>query len=224
MVAPVLEAPPSVRRRTNGRIPPPAPPTGGVDGHDDEPSPRRPVMDSALLATLFLIGGEIMFFAGLVSAFWVLRVSASAWPPPLQPRLPVGVTGANTVVLLGSSVVILMAGRALERGERSTAERRLWTAAGLGATFLVVQGYEWLRLVSYGLTVGSSTYGSTFYTLVGAHAAHVVGALVWLTVSAVLLGRGRFVAGRTGALRACALYWHFVVALWPVLYVTVYLL
>ena len=224
MVAPALEAPPSVRGQTNGRLPPPRPPTGGGDDHDDEPSPRRPVMENALLATLFLIGGEVMLFAGLVSAFWVLRVSAPAWPPPLQPRLPVGVTGANTVVLLGSSVVILMASRALERGDRSTAGRRLWGAAGLGATFLAVQGYEWLQLVGYGLTVHSSTYGATFYTLVGAHAAHVLGALVWLTISALLLARGRFAAGRTGALRACALYWHFVVALWPVLYVTVYLL
>src|SRR5439155_726747 len=118
MVAPALEAPPSVRGHTNGRLPPPRPPTGGGDDHDDEPSPRRPVMENALLATLFLIGGEVMLFAGLVSAFWVLRVSAPAWPPPLQPRLPVGVTGANTVVLLGSSVVIRMASRALERGDR----------------------------------------------------------------------------------------------------------
>jgi len=181
-------------------------------------------MDNALLATLFLIGGEIMLFAGLVSAFLVLRVSAPVWPPPLQPRLPVGVTGVNTIILFSSSAMIVMAGRALGRGERGAALRSLWSAAGLGATFLVVQGYEWLRLVSYGLTVSSSAYGSTFYTLVGAHAAHVLGALVWLTISAQLLGRGRFAAGRTGPLRACALYWHFVVALWPVLYVAVYLL
>ena len=106
MVAPILEAPPSVRRRTNGLIPPSPPPTGGGDGHDDDPSPRRPVMDNALLATLFLIGGEIMIFAGLISAFWVLRVSAPVWPPPLQPRLPVGVTGANTVILFSSSAMI----------------------------------------------------------------------------------------------------------------------
>lgn len=223
-MTPLLETPPSVRRRTNGHVPPPSRPTGGGDGHEDDPSPRRPVMENALLATIFLIGGEVMLFAGLVSTFWVLRVSAAAWPPPLQPRLPVGVTGVNTLVLLASSATILMASRALGHGDRSTAVRRMWTTAGLGATFLVVQGYEWLRLVGYGLTMHSSTYGATFYTLVGAHAAHVLGALVWLTVCAVLLGCGRFAGTRTGALRACALYWHFVVALWPVLYVTVYLL
>src|SRR2546426_8835535 len=72
-------------------------------------------MDNALLATLFLIGGEVMLFAGLVSAFWVLRVSAPAWPPPLHPRLPVGVTGLNTLVLLGSSAMVLNGVRALRR-------------------------------------------------------------------------------------------------------------
>ena len=181
-------------------------------------------MENALLATMFLIGGEVMLFAGLVSAFWVLRVSAPAWPPPLQPRLPIGVTGVNTLVLLMSSAMMMAAGRALSRGDHRGAGRKLWTAAGLGVTFLLVQGYEWLRLVSFGLTVHSSTYGATFYTLVGAHAAHVLGALIWLTICAVLLGRGRFVRGHTAPLRACALYWHFVVALWPFLYVTVYLL
>src|SRR2546426_3599952 len=119
-------------------------------------------MDNALLATLFLIGGEVMLFAGLVSAFWVLRVSAPAWPPPLQPRLPVGVTGLNTLVLLGSSAMVLNGVRALRRGERRATVRSLWTAAGLGATFLVVPGYEWLRLVSYGLTLHSRTYGAAF--------------------------------------------------------------
>jgi len=181
-------------------------------------------MDNALLATIFLIGGETMLFAGLVASFWVLRVSAPVWPPPLQPRLPIGVTGANTMILLGSSAMIMAAGRALQGGARATAVRRLWFAALLGFTFLIVQGYEWLRLVGFGLTMHSSAYGSTFYTIVGAHAVHVLGALVWLTITATLLARGRFAGGRTGAVRACALYWHFVVALWPVLYVTVYLL
>jgi heme/copper-type cytochrome/quinol oxidase subunit 3 len=52
----------------------------------------------------------------------------------------------------------------------------------------------------------------------------VVVALVWLGVAWALAARGRFAEGRTAPLRACALYWHFVVALWPILYVSVYLL
>jgi cytochrome c oxidase subunit 3 len=210
-------------RRANGHVPPPPPPTGGGDGPEREPGPRRPLLDNVRLAMLFLICGEVMFFGGLVSAFLVLRVTAAQWPPPLQPRLPVGVTGVNTLVLLASSVAMAAAGRALARNDARTLTRRLLLAGALGLAFLLVQGYEWIRLVGYGLTVWSGAYGTTFYTLIGTHAAHVVAALAWVGVTAWLAARGRFVDGQTGVMRACAIYWHFVVALWPVLYVAVYL-
>ena len=172
---------------------------------------------------LFLICGEIMFFGGLVSAFLVLRVTAVQWPPPLQPRLPVLVTGVNTLVLLASSVAMAGAGRALSRRDTRMLVQRLALAGALGAAFLVVQGYEWIRLVSYGLTVWSGAYGTTFYTVIGTHAVHVAAAVVWVAITAWLAARGRFLEGPAGPLRACAIYWHFVVALWPFLYVAVYL-
>jgi cytochrome c oxidase subunit 3 len=222
-VSGLLDAPPRLRSHANGHSRPPRPPTGGGDGPDGE-SPRRAAFDSAILATMFLIAAEMMFFAGLVSAFLVLRVGAAVWPPPLQPRLPVGVTGLNTLVLIASSVAVFVGIRALGRGERRVATRRLQMAAGLGALFLIVQGYEWFRLVHFGLTVSSSTYGATFYTLIGTHGLHVLGALVWLAITLWALRRGRFTEGRTAPARACAIYWHFVVTLWPFLYVLVYLL
>jgi cytochrome c oxidase subunit III len=217
-----VERPP-VARRTNGHRPPALPPTGGGDGPDREPGPRRPRLDNVRIAMLFLICGEVMFFGGLVSAFLILRTSSALWPPPFQPRLPVGVTGVNTLVLLASSVAMIAARRALESGDARRLIRRLLLAGGLGAAFLLVQGYEWVRLVSYGLTVSSGAYGGTFYTLIGTHAAHVVAAVIWVGATVLLAARGRFIDGRTGAFRACAIYWHFVVALWPILYVAVYL-
>jgi heme/copper-type cytochrome/quinol oxidase subunit 3 len=134
------------------------------------------------------------------------------------------VTGLNTLVLIASSVAVFVAMRALRRGERRAATRSLQTAAGLGVAFLIVQGYEWLRLVHFGLTVSSSTYGATFYTLIGTHGVHVLGALLWLALMLRGLSRGRFTEGRTAPVRACAIYWHFVVTLWPFLYVLVYLI
>jgi len=222
-VTTALVEPPGVPRPVRGLHIPPPPRDGGDDDDDRGPAPQRPVLDNVRLAMIFLISGEIMFFGGLISAFLVLRVSAAAWPPPLQPRLPIAVTGLNTLVLLASSGTMLAAGRALRRGDRAALVRRLLATAALGAVFLLVQGYEWTRLVSFGLTLSSGVYGATFYTLIGAHAAHVVGALVWLAAVLALAARGRFVDGAAGPLRACAMYWHFVVALWPILYVAVYL-
>jgi heme/copper-type cytochrome/quinol oxidase subunit 3 len=173
---------------------------------------------------MFVIAGEVMLFAGLVFSFLVIRVAAPVWPPPLEPRLPVEVTAANTVVLLFSSWAMVAAARARSRGDRRTFLRGLTLAATLGGLFLAVQGYEWFRLVGFGLTTGSGIYGATFYTLIGAHAAHVVGALAWLGFILTLASRGRFEGPRAAAVTACAMYWHFVVALWPILYVSVYLL
>jgi heme/copper-type cytochrome/quinol oxidase subunit 3 len=210
--------------RTNGRIPPPPPRTGGGDGPDDDAASRGPLLDNLRLAILFFMGAEVMFFAGLVSGFLVLRTSAPVWPPPLQPRLPVAVTGLNTLVLLASSVAMHRMVRAIRRGDRVELVRRLGLVAVLGVVFLVIQGFEWVRLVAFGLTIGSSAYGTTFYTIIGTHAVHVLGALVWVGVSLVLAARGRFSPEHSAPLRACAMYWHFVVGLWPILYVAVYLL
>jgi heme/copper-type cytochrome/quinol oxidase subunit 3 len=203
-------------------VPPPPPPTGGGDGDDRDREPRRRGLDNARLATMFFIAAEVMFFAGLISSYFILRMGAAQWPPPLQPRLPVLVTGLNTIVLLGSSFAMT---RALgDREDRARLQRGLAVAGALGVLFLLVQGYEWVRMVGYGLTMTSGAYGVTFYTLIGVHGLHVLGALAWLAIMIVGVGRDRFVAGPAAGLRACAMYWHFVVALWPVLYVTVYLL
>ena len=225
-MSPVLEAPsrPPRAARTNGRVPPPRRPTGGDDGPDREPGSRGPLLENAVLATIFVIGGEIMLFAGLVFSFLIIRMAAPVWPPPLEPRLPIAVTAVNTGVLLASSVALTAALRARRRGERRSFVGGLGLTAGLGALFLAVQGYEWFRLVGFGLTLGSGIYGASFYTLIGAHAAHVVAALTWLGVTAVLATRGRYRGPRAAGLTACAMYWHFVVALWPFLYVAVYLL
>jgi len=204
----------------NGRLPPPEPPTGGGDDDNRDQPPRRG-LDNARLATMFFIAAEIMFFAGLISAYLVLRVGAAQWPPPAQPRLPILVTGLNTLVLLGSSLAMLRTQR-----DRAPARvvRGLSVVGALGIVFLAVQGYEWVQLIGYGLTMTSGAYGSTFYTLIGVHGLHVLGALVWLAIVRVGVGHGRFLEPPAAGLRACAMYWHFVVALWPVLYVTVYLL
>jgi heme/copper-type cytochrome/quinol oxidase subunit 3 len=183
-----------------------------------------PLPPAAVLGTVLVIACDVMLFAGLLFVFWVLRLAAPVWPPPLQPRLPLGLTAVNTLVLLASGVVIGAALREAPRAERARGVRRLRAAALLGALFVVVQGYEWVRLVGFGLTVTSGTYGALFYTLIGAHALHVLVALAWLGVTLARTARRRSGSGRDPAMEACVLYWRFVVALWPVLYVCVYLL
>ena len=207
-----------------GRLPPPLPPDG--DGDDPGPSrepERRPLIENAQLGMLVFLAAETMFFGGLISAFLFLRLGAQVWPPPFQPRLPIEVTGVNTLFLLASSVTMARAGRAIRRGDQAGLVRGLGLTALLGAIFLGVQGYEWGRLIHFGFTASSGTYGSTFYTLIGTHGLHVLAAVSLLLVVLVRAWRGRFSPHRHTAVRVSAMFWHYVVGLWPILYILVYL-
>jgi len=169
------------------------------------------------------IGAEVMFFAGLIGAFLVLRLSSEVWPPPLQPRLPVWITGFNTLVLLCSYFTMQRASVTARLRDQLRLSGWLLVTAVLGALFLCIQGYEWVRLSGFGLTMWSGLYGSTFYALIGLHGLHVLGALVWVGVVWTLARQGRYASGRAAGVELCAMYWTFVVALWPVLYGLVYL-
>jgi len=196
----------------------------GFGGGEPPPvRPNRPIGSNAWLAVLMFLGAEAMFFAGLMGAYLVFRVGSTVWPPPFQPRLPIGVTGVNTLILLASAVTMKLALRATRSGESVRLIQWLSWTAWLGAMFLVIQGFEWVRLLHFGLTVSSSVYGGLFYTLIGFHAAHVFGALVWLMIVWLGAKRGRYTKRNYTGLQTCSMYWLFVVGLWPVLYGLVYL-
>lgn len=204
---------------------PPSPPREEGDGGDrpwGEPE-RSPLISNAVLGLLTFLVAETMLFGGLIAGFLFLRAGASVWPPPFQPRLPVEVTGVNTLVLLLSSATMARALSAIRRGNPAGLVHGLGQTGLLGAIFLGVQGYEWGRLVEFGFTVSSGSYGATFYTLIGAHGAHVLGALIWLGITLIRAGRGRFTAEAHAPVLLCGIYWSFVVFLWPLLYVLVYL-
>lgn len=189
-------------------------------------SPQREAfpIDRGFLGLLIFLGTEVMFFAGLISAFLILRAGSVAWPPPNQPRLPLFVTGLNTLVLLASAFTMYRAVQAL-RGSTTKAHTTAWltTTLALGLLFLAVQGVEWVRLVQFGLTFNSSIYGGTFYTLIGAHALHVLAAVIALAFVVVRARRGYYSSENSRGLVLCRLYWFFVVGVWPALYVLVYL-
>lgn len=176
---------------------------------------------NARLGVWILIATEVMLFAGLVSAYLVLKGSAAAWPPPDLPVLPLRQTAANTAVLLASAVTVFVALRALQGGRQALFRRSLGATACLGLGFLAGQGLEWCRLMAYGLRLSSGVYGGIFYAIVGLHALHVAGALLWL--GGVWMWRGRWHPGDSVAVELCATYWIFVAVLWPLLFALVYL-
>lgn len=213
--------------RSLGEGPPPLspePPFGeGPPPPEGPRPPTGPPVSNAHLGMLIFLGAEAMFFAGLIGAFLVFRLGSVTWPPPFQPRLPVMITGINTAILLLSAYTMHRALRAIRRGNHAGLVGGLIATVLLGMIFLGVQGSEWIRLVHFGLTLASGSYGATFYALIGVHGFHVLGALLWLLIVLVVSRRHRFSASNHVAVQLCGMYWYFVVGLWPILYTLVYL-
>jgi len=185
---------------------------------------RKEVIPSKILGMFIFIGTEVMFFAGLISAYLVIRATVPFWPPPGQPRLPIEATAFNSLVLLASGYAIFEAGKRLQSPFlKGQVVRWINITLGLGLFFVLFQGYEWAQLLGFGMGMRENLYGGLFYIIIGAHAFHVVSALLymlWIRGKAIAAGKD----GLDPELFAAARYfWYFVVAVWPVLYGLVYL-
>lgn len=188
----------------------------------DERRRTAPPISNARLAVVMLIVAESMFFSGLIGAYLVFRYGTRVWPPAGLPRLPLEVTWVNTFVLMASALTMWNAMQAA-RAESGRSLRRYVTATlALGTLFVAVQGFEWMQLVRHGLTLSTGTYGTTFYTLIGCHAAHVGAGMLWLATVGVGVARGWFTRGVDVIVETCGIYWMFVCVLWLVLFALVY--
>ena len=185
------------------------------------PRKREKLVSNGVLGMVLVVFVEIMLFAGFISAYVIVKARApgSVWPPPNQPRLPFERTAINTGALILSGIVLLIAHRLHEKG-RPRVGGLLVVATLLGAAFVALQGAEWVALLAEGLTLTSSTFGSLFYTIIGAHALHAVVAICALGWATARLRAGRLTKE---ALSTVALFWYFVVLVWPFLYFQVYL-
>lgn len=191
------------------------------EGHEEARPQVR--LNNALVGMMLFLGADFMFFVALLGAFFVFRFGSADWPPLGQPRLPLAVTGVNTIILLASGLTMFRAMQTIRAGKTSAFAKLLLLTTALGTAFLLIQGSEWVRLVGFGLTMSSSVYGSIFYTLIGCHAAHVLGAVLWLVVINFKARRNRYTAENHIGVLLGAMYWYLVVGLWPVLFVVVYL-
>jgi len=129
-----------------------------------------------------------------------------------------------TICLLSSSLTIHFAGKSLERNNRP-AFLSLWTLTIiLGGLFLFGTGREWHRLIyEHGLTISTNLFGTTYYSLVGLHAFHVSAGLIMLTVVLIFGLAGQVHEDQFRRVDVLAMYWHFVDAVWVVVFTVVYI-
>ena len=168
---------------------------------------------------LTLILTEASLFAYLLFSYYYLASQTTgAWPPDGVPGLRLALP--NTLVLLASSVCVWWAERGIKRGNRVSAVLGLALGFLLGSIFVVVQVFEWL---SKTFSVSSHAYGSLYFTITGFHMAHVAGGLIMLAVLLVWTAMRYFGPKRHAAISIGAVYWHFVDAVWLLVFTTFYL-
>jgi len=169
-----------------------------------------------------LIIAETAIFTIFVAAYIYYLGKSLGGPTPQQVlRLPI----LNTICLLSSSATITFALRALAKSD--TRRFGLWWFAtiALGAYFLIGTGVEWHHLIyEKGLTIGTNLFGTTFYSLVGLHATHVVVGLIALSIVMSLALAGAVKPEHVERTDVLALYWHFVDGVWIVVFTVVYII
>jgi cytochrome c oxidase subunit 3 len=178
---------------------------------------------TSFVGMVMALASWTMLFGSLFFAYAVLRLRAGTWPPDGVEPLPRLLPLVNTLVLLLSSVF-------LHRGVRRAADARfgalldaLKGTLALGSLFLVLQLAVWIPLWRSGFRIDSGVYGSIFYGLTVFHSLHVHAGLALLLVLVPGARNGRYRSGRQSAVRLSAMFWHFIDAVWVVMFVAVYL-
>jgi cytochrome c oxidase subunit III len=190
------------------------------------PFPEAPstwsLPDRGKVAMAGLIVAESAIFTIFVVAYLFYLGKSVSGPTPREVlETPI----FYTICLLSSSLTIHLAAKSLAR-DRVGAFVGLWLLTiVLGGLFLYGTGQEWHRLIyEHGLTISTNLFGTTYYSLVGLHGFHVTAGLVMLLLVAVFALAGRVRMQESRRVEVLAMYWHFVDAVWVVVFTVVYVL
>ncbi len=185
------------------------PPPSHHDGDSGGASSSSFPISKGYLATWILMIAVTMLFAGLSSAYIVLR-GVPEWQNITVPRL----VWANTLVLFASSVAIEFARSAVRKDQLDAVKQWLAISGILGFGFLVGQVLVWRQLVKAGVYLATTIHSSFFYVLTGVHALHLLGGIIGLVVVLQRAFTNRVTAKDHEPLRVWALYWHFMDVIW----------
>ncbi len=174
------------------------------------------------IGILILILTETVFFSIFVAAY-VFYIGKSLSGP--MPKDVLTAPILNTICLLSSSITIVLAMRALQAGSiRAFGIWWLFTFA-LGGEFMIGTALEWHRLIYHEhLTIRTNLFGTTYYSLVGLHALHVTIGLILIALVMIFTMLGYMDRRHAERTEVLSWYWHFVDAVWVVVFITVYVI
>ncbi len=170
--------------------------------------------------TIVFLASELLLFGGLFAAYFTLRSETDRWPPAgvhLETVRPL----VATLLLIVSSFTLAAGLRSIRAGRRAGLRGWILVTIVLGLAFLGFQLYDW---VHGGFSVSSNAYGTMFFAMTGLHGLHVVAGILLMVVVLGRMAQGAYRDGKVDGAEAVGYYWHFVDAVWIVLYATIFLL
>ncbi len=172
-----------------------------------------------VFGTVLFLASELMFFAALFASYYDLRANRASWPPP-GVHLDVLESTIGTALLLVSSIVMVLAAKAMDR--QRIAAARWWTASAVIAAiaFIALSIHGYLKNT---FTIATNAYGSIYYAMTGFHLLHVTVGVGILLALLIGMRSNALQAYHREAAEAMTYYWHFVFIVWIGIWASIYL-
>ena len=174
------------------------------------------------LAMWIFLSSECLLFGALIATYLLYRDRSKGLSASSVYNIPF--TSATSFILLMSSLTMVLALAAIQRGDYRRTKIWIIATALFGMTFIGGQIYEFTEFTRKGLTVSSNLFGSSFYLLTGIHGLHVTIGIVWLLSLWGLVSQGKLQQRHSETIEIAGLYWHFVDVVWIVIFTVVYLI
>ncbi|MFQ5471588.1 MAG: heme-copper oxidase subunit III [Dehalococcoidia bacterium] len=199
-------------------------------------------VDNKKLFMWLFLASEVLFFGSLIAAYLLYRgqhnvpcvdgdLSACVFPTDrtingvaYEGIFDIPFTSVSAFVLLMSSVTMVLALAAIQRGNIRAMQIWLFTTAALGALFVGGQAFEFTEFYREGLDLDTNLFGTTFYVLTGFHGAHVTVGVLILFSLLIWSSRGKIESKDSLNIELAGLYWHFVDIVWIVIFTLIYLI
>ena len=188
----------------------------GADQHTGLANPK--------LAMWLFLSSDCLFFGAFIATFLLYRDRGGQKGPTPKEVFDIPFTSATSFILLMSSLTMVLALAAIQRGDHRRFRVWILATALFGATFIAGQIFEFTQFTREGLNLDTSVFGSSFYVLTGLHGVHVTAGIVWLVTLWGLSMQHRLPPERAEAVEVAGLYWHFVDVVWIVIFTVIYLI
>ncbi len=175
------------------------------------------------LGMWIFLASECLLFGALITTYVLYRGASIKGPYP-KDVFDIPYTSVSSFVLLASSLTMVLALAAIQRGDQGKLRVWLLATAMLGMTFVGGQVYEFTTFYHEGLSLSTNLFGTTFFVLTGFHGVHVTVGILMLLSLASLSFSGRLPQERSMTVELVGLYWHFVDIVWIVIFTVVYLI